>query len=443
MTLNKKTRLVLTGAGILLIVGLIAITVVRAPNPTAKVPTEETEIPAPLSEADGPEEAPTSDSPDAADASKTEATGPDAVSSQNVEESTGSRSKRKYIWDPKRTDHGNRIGQKLFEIYGATAPPEETPREVIEILVEGVDYATAAKNLLFPPHDRSWPWSKREPAYALEYAELALAEDPTSRDGLYVMFTLPHTKEERQSYGLQLLEHHPNDERILFESGFALMEDFPVEVVAALEPYAAKNDVGWMIHTPLSHAYARLGMLNKARDHRQLAYEGGAIRYWDGVDLAEVWPSTIWEDWDKAAAEAAAKRQIAEGSAFSPPSDLQPSAPDRAPPPPQGQDRPPLEHARMAADAYARAAKAYHDAFRRAYEHPGSFPPLPAADSPVSSEAYLNAMVGIARAFAVSGDAEQAQAVYTQARQLFTKKEAEEAFRRFDEEDKRQRERKR
>ena len=440
MTLNKKTRFALTGAGILLIVGLIAVMVVRPPNPTTETPTEETGTSAPLNEAD----APTIDSPDAADTSRTERDDPDAVAApHDADDATGTSPKRQYVWNPNTTDHSNRIRQKLFEIYGTATRPEETPREVIEILVEGVDYATAAKNLLFPPHDRSWPWSKSEPEYALEYAELALAEDPTSLNGLLVKFLFSRAEEEQQSYALQLLEHHPNDLEALKHAGNAIYNDFPIEVIAAMEPYAEKNDPDWNIHQVLGSAYARLGMRDKARKHRLLSYEYGAFRYWDDIDLLEFWPSTIWEDWDKAAAEAAAKRQIAEGSAFSPPSDLQPSAPDRAPPPPpQGQERPPLEHARMAADAYAQAAKAYHDAFRSAYEHPGGFPPLPAADSPGSSEAYLNAMVGIARAFVMSGDAEQAQAVYTQARQLFTQKEAEEAFRRFDEEDKRQRERK-
>ena len=437
-TSNKKTRFALTGAGIFLIVGLIAVMAVRPPNPTTETPTEETGTSAPLNEAD----APTIDSPDAADTSRTERDDPDAVAApHDADDATGTSPKRQYVWNPNTTDHSNRIRQKLFEIYGTATRPEETPREVIEILVEGVDYATAAKNLLFPPHDRSWPWSKREPAYALEYAEKALAEDPTSVDALFVKFNMASAKEKSQEYALQILEHHQDDEIALRRAAAALRDDFPIEVVSALAPYAEKGKVGFSIRRALAHSYARLGMLDKAREQEQIVFKSSGLRWdqwesWENSKIIVSWPDPIWEDW----AEKTKHSPPVESPAPSPPSDPQPSAPDREPPP-QGQDRPPLEHARMAADAYARAAKAYHDAFRRAYEHPGSFPPLPAADSPGSSEAYLNAMVGIARAFVMSGDAEQAQAVYTQARQLFTQKEAEEAFRRFDEEDKRQRER--
>ena len=324
---NKKTRFALTGAGILLIAGLIAVMAVRPPNPSAEAPTEETEIPAPLSEADAPTEAVSCDSPDAADTSRTERDDPDAVAPHDAEDATGTSPKRQYVWDPRIPDKGNRIRQKLFEMYGTTQTPEETPREVIEILVEGVDYATAAKYLLMPPrsNDSSWRWGRREPAYALEYAEKALAEDPTSVDGLYVKFRLAPTKEEKQEYALRILEHHQDDEIALRSAGAALRDDFPIEVVSSLAPYAEKDNVGFSIRYTLSHAYARLGMLDKAREQEQITFKSSGLRWdqwesWEDSEVTVSWPDPIWEDW----AEKTKHSPSVESPALSPPSDPQP-----------------------------------------------------------------------------------------------------------------------
>ena len=59
-------------------------------------------------------------------------------------------------WNPEYSDQKNRIRQKLFELNGSTRYPSETPPELIEMLVEGLDDLTAARNLEYPPE--GWGW---------------------------------------------------------------------------------------------------------------------------------------------------------------------------------------------------------------------------------------------------------------------------------------------
>ena len=333
----------------------------------------------------------------------------------------------------KRTDRSYPVYQK------------ETAREEIETLVEGLDYGTAAKYLIQPPGDRSWPLPS-EPGYALEYAEKALAEDPTSADALYVKYRLS-SMEEREQYGVQFLKYESDDVRNLITVGCDLDYDYPVEVVAALAPHAENSEV-WGIHGALGTAYARLGMREEAREHRRIFIESGPLSryitfsgeefkgeefYGKEIDLLESWPPTIWEDWNKKAAATEAAQQQAPDSPFpamapgveSPkpqdtaPSHLPPDAPRGVEPPPP----PPDIEAEMSA-AYADFAKAYQSAFETEYGLSAATP-----------EGYMNALLGMARAFAKAGDAKHAQDAYNAARKRYSPEEIQQAFRRFDEQD--------
>ncbi len=74
--------------------------------------------------------------------------------------------------------------------------------------------------------------------------------------------------------------------------------------------------------------------------------------------------------------------------------------------------------------AYADFAKAYQSAFEMEY-----------ALSDATSEGYMNALLGMARAFARAGDAQRAQDAYNAVRKRHSLEEVQQAFRRFDEQE--------
>ena len=74
--------------------------------------------------------------------------------------------------------------------------------------------------------------------------------------------------------------------------------------------------------------------------------------------------------------------------------------------------------------SYADFAKAYQSAFEMEY-----------GLSEATPEGYMNALLGMARAFAKSGDAQNAQDAYNAVRKRHSREEVEQVFRRFDEQE--------
>ena len=79
--------------------------------------------------------------------------------------------------------------------------------------------------------------------------------------------------------------------------------------------------------------------------------------------------------------------------------------------------------------AYADFAKAYQSAFEMEYSL-----------SEATPEGYMNALLGMARAFARAGDADRAQNAYNAARKRYSPEEIQQVFRRFDEQERLRRE---
>ena len=348
-------------------------------------------------------------------------------SKQGVVETDG------WKYDPNFTEKQNRIDKYLFEHTGLPYVPEgeKTPRAVIEILVEGLDDLTAARNLEYPPE--GWGW-RPEREYATIYIERALAKNPTSRDAL--LMKLDHTPlDDRPALARQLLEQFPDDEKVFGSAAPTLTHNFPEEAIEVMEPRAPKDAHHW-IHHQLGMAYERLDMIDKANYHYELG-EKTSFRFMATHDDRN-FPS-IWEE--RAAAEAAKQLLPTESPALSPgaespdqqnmeptlrPPDAPepPDAPRHVEPPPP----PPNLEAEMSA-AYADFAKAYQSAFETEY-----------ALSEATPEGYMNALLGMARAFARAGDAERAQNAYNAARKRYSPEEIQQAFRRFDDQDRLRRE---
>ena len=337
-------------------------------------------------------------------------------------------------YDPDVSEKWNRIEKYLFEHTGLPYIPEgeKTPRGVIEILVEGMDDLTAAKYLIQEPYvfpgveGELWD-GLIESEYAAEYAERALAGDPTSRDALLVkMFTSGGINKIETAR--LLIEHHPTDDDAVGYASAELSEEYPEEAVAALLRILPEDGPHMYSrrHMILGEAYERLDMLYEAAEQYQMAFAGGIIAGGDGhfstLERGERNYPSIWEERAAAAAEAAKQTpQPTEASAPHSPPDA-PASPDAPrgmePPPP-----PPNLEAEMFA-AYADFAKAYQDAFEMEY-----------GLSEATPEGYMNALLGMARAFAKAGDAQHAQDAYNAVRKRHSREEVEQVFRRFDEQE--------
>ncbi len=321
-----------------------------------------------------------------------------------------------------------RIRQYLREQRGSVLlHGKKTPRAVIEILVEGMDDLTAAKYLYNAGRGESYPeaggerWIRREKEYAIEYADRALAKDPTSRDALLLK---AYANVDAVESARLLVEHHPYDERAVAAAASDLFLHYPEEAIVAIgrilrEDYLHSNS---RFHMLLGNAYERLDMLYEAADQFQKAMVVGGARAgrWRLSGLQEGNPAyqPIWEE------RLAGVENFAPAQQYQPPyifkfpkRSLDPPTPPDAPRP---KSPPPSEEIDMAA-AYADFAKAYQDAFEMEY-----------ALSEATPEGYMNALLGMARAFAKAGDAQRAQDAYNAVRKRHSREEIQQVFRLLD-----------
>ena len=329
-------------------------------------------------------------------------------------------------WKPHLSARENLIRKAIFEEYGTFNPQGKTPRRVIEILVEGLDDLTAARHLADPPD--GWGWL-REREYALEYVNRALENDPSSRDALI----LKHNMAESAEVSRQLIEHHPNDEEVLIVATRTFSYNHPEETIAALAPYLdqAKGAVDGRLHNKLGVSYERLGLYAEALDQYLLAKEAGFVPLGGNIirlERGEPFP-LIWEARAAAAAESAQEpappSETPETPQRQPDAPKPPDAPEPDAPRPEGAPLPPPPGAEMdMAAAYADFAKAYQSAFEMEYSL-----------SEATPEGYMNALLGMARAFAKAGDAQHAQDAYNAVRKRHSREEVEKIFRRFDEQE--------
>ncbi|MDE0019779.1 MAG: hypothetical protein OXT69_00150 [Candidatus Poribacteria bacterium] len=340
-----------------------------------------------------------------------------------------------WAWNPHLSDRQNRIFQTLLATTGSTRYPkgsEITPPEIIEVLVEGMDDLTAAQKLYDPT--RGWGW-RPEREYGKMYLERALAKDPTSRDGLALKIIMS-PREEKGDVARRLIELYPNDTWAVNQATSALWRDFPEETIAAIEPLFASKETPVWAHMYLSFAYERLDMMDKAVYHngfipipKMHGRSPSIYPAWNFSPERRRFPS-IWEERAAAAAEAAQQaapsaESVAPGfeGPFDP-RDFEPSHSHDHPDAPRGVEPPPPPPgaAMDMAAAYADFAKAYQDVFEMEY-----------GLSEATPEGYMNALLGMARAFARAGDAQRAQDAYNAVRKRHSREEVEQVFRRFDE----------
>ena len=334
-------------------------------------------------------------------------------------------------YDPNFTEKQNRIDKYLFEHTekGYLSEGDKTPRAVIEILVEGMDDLTAAKYLIHEPvvfPEAKGEFWRRETEYAAEYAERALAIDPSSRDALLVkMFTSAGI--DKIETARLLIEHHSTDDDAVIHASRRLYKEYPEEAIAAILNVLPEDGphVYSSTHMVLGNAYERLDMLYEAAEQFQIAFAAGRMAGDYRFSILERGERALPSIWEERAA-AAQTPQPAEASAQ--PAQIQPAAPSETPrgvePPPP----PPNLEAEMSA-AYADSAKAYQSAFDMEYSL-----------SEATPEGYMNALLGMARAFARAGDAERAQNAYNAARKRYSPEEIQQVFRRFDEQERLRRE---
>ncbi len=301
-----------------------------------------------------------------------------------------------WIYDPSESKKMNRIRKYLYDQYGSSDIHRKengrTPRGVIEILVEGMDDLTAAKYLYAANWgDKDWPMERE---YAIEYANRVLAKDPTSLEAL-ILKAIDNV--DAVESARLLIQHYPNDERAVSIAVDDLYRNFPEETIAAISRLLPEDGLhsNSRFHTTLGDAYERLDMMYEATDQFQKAYAAGnrwvAGRYRELERGERRFPS-IWEERAAAAAESA-------------------------------KQTPQPAETEMAA-AYADFAKAYQDVFEMEY-----------GLSEATPEGYMNALLGMARAFAKAGDAQHAQDAYNAVRKRHSREEVEQAFRRFDEQE--------
>ena len=325
-----------------------------------------------------------------------------------------------------------RIRQYLRERHGSVLlHGKKTPRAVIEILVEGMDDLTAAKYLYDAGRGEVYPeaagerWIRREKEYAAEYADRALAKDPTSRGALLLKASANIDAVES---ALLLVKHYPDDERAVLTASSDLFLNYPEQTVAAITRILGKNGLhsNPSFHMLLGNAYERLDMLYEAGNQFQKAVAAGAARggRWRYEWLTEGNPAyqPIWEE-RTAGVEAFAAALYVGSQLKTPKRSLDPPPPLDAPR--SAETPPPPPSAEMDIDAaYAVFAKAYESMFKTAYSLPDETP-----------ESYMNALIGMARAFAKAGDAKHAQDAYNAARKRYSPEEIQQAFRRFDEQE--------
>ena len=349
-------------------------------------------------------------------------------------------------YEPEYSEKMNRIHKYRHEQFGyALYRKGKTPRAVIEILVEGMDDLTAAKYLvdavaqpegsLFP-EVKGESWSRSEKEYAAEYADRVLAKDPSSRDALRVKI---YAGIDAIESARLLVEHYPDDEQTVLHAADELFLNHPEEAIEAITRILPRDGLhsSSRFHILLGGAYERLDMLYEAADQFQKAYASdswidkmeGEARY-GLLERGERFFPSIWEE--RAAAAESAKQTPTAPSAPSHghPHGAAPDEPHGASPPPDHPDAPRPEGAPppgaemdMAA-AYADFAKAYQDVFEMKY-----------GLSEATPEGYMNALLGMARAFAKAGDAQHAQDAYNAVRKRHSREEVEQAFRRFDEQE--------
>ena len=351
-------------------------------------------------------------------------------------------------WDSGLSDLQNRIYQKLFELNGSTDYPrdsESTPPEIIEILVEGLDDLAAAKKLFYPGPGVWRP----ELNYSNIYADRALAKDPTSREALiskarlagsaFTVFTVSKSdgnpvirrrveRVDGDAAARRLIEWYPNDNEAARAAARALYYDYPEEAIAFLEPLAPKDGYNWA-HITLSASYERLDMFDMVSYHLDLAQLDPQIgRTLVSPELRR-FPS-IWEVRAAAAAAATPTLSLAKSpapvNAIPDPRELDsPPLHDHPEPPPSVEPSPLPPDAEMdMAAAYADFAKAYQSAFETEY-----------ALSEATPEGYMNALLGMARAFARAGDAKRGQDAYNAVRKCYSREAVQQVFRQMDEQD--------
>ena len=335
----------------------------------------------------------------------------------------------------KLSEKENRIRQIMLEHTGFGViqhDDQKTPREVIEVLVEGLDDLTAAKFLLWgspggyfrDAGKAAGVYWRAEREYALEYAKRAVGNDPTSRDALLMRLMAGEDEDDKIEQARILLESHPYDEPAVRVGARVLDQKYPEEAIAAIERILPEDSIHTnpYFHMLLGNAYRRIDMLYEAADQYQTAYALGNYhgRLWYEtlermMERKAHNDSSIWEE----RAESAGV-ELADAPKPAPPPDPHDGPPP--PTPPEDPPNPPADAERDLADAYAQFAEAYRSAFEAEYGPP--------ADTP---EGRMSALLGMARAFAKSGDAEQAQAAYNEARKRYTRGQVQEAFRRLDE----------
>ena len=427
---NKKTRFVLLGGAVLLLAGLAFLAARRA----AEQPVDS----APSAESGGhsseggvsvgdPKSRGMNDQNRTSQAERSA-----SADGAHLHESGFSAES---LMDSDSMDRIRRAEEKLRELTGSSSVPlaggPRIPQEVIDILVEGMDDLTAAKHLL---HGGPFPISsngmwRSEPEYAAEYADRVLAKDPTSRDALLVKLDAggaSHLDTRRR-----IMELYPDDPDMMVIATTGMVLDHPEEVVAALERLLPEEGPhsNAVLHESLAISYERLDMPDIAAMHYlfgagydeshfgKMMYappkelrdphghgprERQVFMYRNLMFEGERNYSSIWEERGPDAAAA----QTPSASSHDHPHSTAPDKPHGAPPPPDQPDAPrpedapppppPPPNAEMdMAAAYADFAKAYQSAFEMEY-----------GLSEATPEGYMNALLGMARAFARAGDAE-------------------------------------
>ena len=297
-------------------------------------------------------------------------------------------------WNPEYSDQKNRIRQKLFELTGSTRYPSDPPSELIEMLAEGMDDLTAAQKLYTGFIGLS------SFKYANIYVDRALAKDPDSRDALVLKARLAHntrlsrkTGNERiysRDAARRLVELYPDDQEAMRAALNALCYDYPEDAIELLEPLAPKDGAHWS-REALGTAYERLDMIGMANYH----YSRIEVGHHTGPYIVTPEGRSVPSIWEERAPDAAAMQT--------------PSAPSA--------------EMDMAA-AYADFAKAYQSAFEMEY-----------ALSEATPEGYMNALLGMARAFARAGDAKRGQDAYNAVRKRHSREEVLQVFRQLDKQD--------